>query len=89
MSIQHSANQRLIDSASMKDKIGQSKHLKGQLDPPVGDSHVLSSVRSSNSHPNLLLIHHHPPHFFRYTSVLNTGLALSEPLQLYKGYKAI
>ena len=28
-------------------------------------------------------------HFFRYTPVLNTGLSLSEPLQLYKGYNAI
>ena len=31
-----------------------------------------------------------PPHpLFQITPVLNTGLSLSEPLQLYKGYKAI
>ena len=50
----------------------------------------ISSVRSSYSHPDLLLIHpppHHP--LFQITSVLNTGLSLSEPLQLYKGHKAI
>ena len=48
----------------------------------------ISSVRSSNSHPGLLLIHHPPP-LFQITLVLNTGLSLSEPLQLYKGYNAI
>ena len=47
----------------------------------------VSSVRSSNSHPDLLLIHQHP--LFQITPVLNTGLSLSEPLQLYKGYNAI
>ena len=26
---------------------------------------IISSVRSSNSHPDLLVIHHHHPHFFR------------------------
>ena len=41
----------------------------------------ISSVRSSNSHPDLLLTHHHP--LFQITRVLNTGLSLSEPLQLY------
>ena len=44
----------------------------------------VSSVRSSYSHPDLLLIH--PPHpttpLFQITPVLNTGLSLSEPLQL-------
>merc|ERR1711873_39046 len=31
-----------------------------------------------------------PPHpLFQITPVLNTGLSLSEPLQLYKGYDAI
>ena len=45
----------------------------------------ISSVRSSNSHPDLLLIHL----LFQITPVLNTGLSLSEPLQLYKGYNAI
>ena len=28
-------------------------------------SSIVSSVRSSNSHPDLLLIHHQHPHFFR------------------------
>ena len=45
-----------------------------------------SSVRSSNSHPDLLVIQHP---LFQITPVLNTGLSLSEPLQLYKGYNAI
>ena len=48
---------------------------------------LASSVRSSYSHPDLLLIHHHP--LFQITPVLNTGLSLSEPLQLYKGFNAI
>ena len=52
-------------------------------------SFFVSSVRSSNSHTDLLLIHHHPPPLFQITPVLNTGLSLSEPLQLYKGYNAI
>ena len=30
-----------------------------------------------------------PPPLFQITPVLNTGLSLSEPLQLYKGYNAI
>ena len=46
----------------------------------------VSSVRSSYSHPYLLLTHHP---LFQITPVLNTGLSLSEPLQLYKGYNAI
>ena len=46
--------------------------------------YFLSSVRSSNSHPDLLVIHH-PTQLFQITPVLNTGLSLSEPLQLYKG----
>ena len=55
---------------------------------------LISSVRSSNSHPDLLLIHHHQHRttthpLFQITPVLNTGLSLSEPLQLYKGYNAI
>ena len=45
----------------------------------------ISSVRSSYSHPDLLLI----TPLFQITPVLNTGLSLSEPLQLYKGYNAI
>ena len=45
---------------------------------------IISSVRSSNSHPDLLLTP-----LFQITPVLNTGLSLSEPLQLYKGYNAI
>ena len=51
----------------------------------------VSSVRSSNSHPDLLLTHYHQQQqtLFQITPVLNTGLSLSEPLQLYKGYNAI
>ena len=48
----------------------------------------VSSVRSSNSHPDLLLTHQQHP-LFQTTPVLNTGLSLSEPLWLYKGYDAI
>ena len=49
----------------------------------------ISSVRSSYSRPDLLLIHHPPHHpLFQITLVLNTILSLSEPLQLYKGHKA-
>ena len=46
--------------------------------------YFVSSVRSSNSHPDLLVIQqqHHP--LFQITPVLNTGLSLSEPLQLYQ-----
>ena len=43
----------------------------------------VSSVRSSNSHPDLLLTHHPTP-LFQITPVLDTGLSLSEPLQLYQ-----
>ena len=50
-------------------------------------SFFVSSVRSSNSHPDLLVITTTP--LFQITPVLNTGLSLSEPLQLYKGYNAI
>ena len=46
----------------------------------------ISSVRSSYSHPDLLLI---TTPLFQITPVLNTRLSLSEPLQLYKGYNAI
>ena len=48
----------------------------------------VSSVRSSNSHPDLLLTPRSTP-LFQTTPDLNTGLSLSEPLQLYKGYNAI
>merc|ERR1711873_35146 len=56
---------------------------------PVGSiMAIFSSVRSSNSHTDLLVTH--PTHpLFQITPVLNTGLSLSEPLQLYKGYNAI
>merc|ERR1712163_79997 len=55
---------------------------------PVGSIvAIFSSVRSSYSHPDLLLITTTP--LFQITPVLNTGLSLSEPLQLYKGYDAI
>ena len=49
---------------------------------------IVSSVRSSYSHPDLLLITSSTP-LFQITPVLNTGLSLSEPLQLYKGYNDI
>ena len=50
----------------------------------------ISSVRSSNSHPDLLVITTTTTTpLFQITPVLNTGLSLSEPLQLYKGYNAI
>ena len=42
---------------------------------------VICSVRSSNSHSDLLLIHHP---LFQITTVLDTGLSLSGPLQLYQ-----
>ena len=48
----------------------------------------ISSVRSSNSHTDLIVTHPDHP-LFQITPVLNTGLSLSEPLQLYKGHKAI
>ena len=44
---------------------------------------LVSSVRSSSSHPDPLLTQHHHP-LFQITPVLNTGLSLSEPLQLYQ-----
>ena len=51
---------------------------------------IISSVRSSNSYPDLLVTQHHHHHpLFQITPALNTGLILSEPLQLYKGYNAI
>merc|ERR1712240_458039 len=58
---------------------------------PVGSiMAIFSSVRSSYSHPDLLLITTTPTTpLFQITPVLNTGLSLSEPLLLYKGYNAI
>ena len=50
---------------------------------------IVSSVRSSYSHPDLLVTQHQQHPLFQITPVLNTGLSLSEPLQLYKGYNAI
>ena len=47
----------------------------------------ISSVRSSNSHPDLLVTHHHHQPLFQITPVLNTGLSLSELLQLYKSHQ--
>ena len=49
---------------------------------------LVSSVRSSDSHPDLLLTQHQHP-LFQITPDLNTGLSLSEPRQLYKGNNAI
>ena len=45
-------------------------------------SAFISSVRSSYSHPDLLVTQHQHQPLFRTTPVLNTGLSLSEPLQL-------
>ena len=56
-------------------------------------AYIVSSVRSSYSHPGLLLITTTTTTtpLFQITPVLdkNIGLSLSEPLQLYKGYNAI
>ena len=43
---------------------------------------LFSSVRSSNSHPDLPVTQQQHP-LFQITPVLNTGLSLSERLQLY------
>ena len=52
----------------------------------VSFSYIISSVRSSNSHPDLLVTHQHPT--FSDLACLplynNIGLSLSEPLQLYQ-----
>ena len=60
---------------------------------PVGSiMAIFSSVRSSYSNPDLLLITTTTTTpLFQITTVLdkNIGLSLSEPLQLYKGYNAI
>ena len=75
-----------------------SKHSCTIAQPPSiqgGDNNIIiiiivSSVRSSYSHPDLLLITSTTTTpLFQITPVLNTGLSLSEPLQLYKGYNAI
>merc|ERR1711893_239375 len=53
---------------------------------PVGSiMAIFSSVRSSYSHPDLLLI---TTPLFQITPVLKTGLTHFKPLQLYKGYNA-
>ena len=72
-------------------KIGEGSNLPGTNLPRTLKTSIVSSVRNSNGHPDLLLIHHHHHHhpLFQITPVLNTGLSLSEPLQLYKGYNAI
>ena len=58
--------------------------LMSELPFSLGPSYLfVSSVRSSNSHPDLLVIHHPTP-LFQITPVLNTGLSLSEPLELYQ-----
>merc|ERR1711867_323534 len=55
---------------------------------PVGSiMAIFSSVRSSYSNPDLLVITTTTP-LFQITPVLNTGLSLSGPLELYKGYNA-
>merc|ERR1711902_364487 len=65
---------------------GTLKTADGAYHCPVGSiMAIFSSVRSSYSHPDLLLITT-TTQLFQITPVLNTGLSLSEPLQLYKGY---
>ena len=63
--------------------------VQGGRDQGAGSQAFISSVRSSNSHPDLLLTHQQQHPLFQITTVLNTGLSLSEPLQIYKGYNAI
>ena len=64
--------------------------VQGGRDQGAGSQAFISSVRSSNSHPDLLVITNTTTTpLFQITPVLNTGLSLSEPLQLYKGYNAI
>ena len=46
------------------------------------DIWIFSSVRSSNSHPDLLVIHHPSTPLFQIPPVHDTGLSLSESLQL-------
>ena len=64
------------------------------------ESDLLLRFRTSSPHQNLLApsgaliaiptyYWSTPPPLFQITPVLNTGLSLSEPLQLYKGYNAI
>ena len=81
-----------------KNDWGPSKILNGFWKIPLtrpdfrlSDSYYsifVSSVRSSYSHPDLLVITSTTP-LFQTTPVLNTGLSLSEPLQLYKGFNDI
>ena len=61
-----------------------SKWAKGHVSLLPGLVLLVSSVRSSYSHPDLLLTQQHP--LFQITPVLNNniGLSLSEPLQLYQ-----
>ena len=74
---------QLATSASLFfGKIDHSRNLAQKI------LYFISSVRSSNSHPHLLVIQQHHP-LFQITPVLNTGLSLSEPLELYKGNNAI
>merc|ERR1711884_311832 len=72
---------------------GTLKTADGAYHCPVGSiMAIFSSVRSSYSHPGLLLITTTTTTpLFQITPVLdkNIGLSLSEPLQLYKGYDAI
>ena len=75
-------NQHLL----ILDKCSFNQHFHIMSNRRITIFFLFSSVRSSYSNPDLLLIHHPPHHpVFQITPVLNTGLSLSEPLQLYQG----
>ena len=69
----------------MVKQIDRDVEALGDPGNPEFEASNFSSVRSSYSHPDLLLTKHP---LFQITPVHNTGLSLSEPLQLYKGYNA-
>ena len=88
--VRHCLTPNLCQSVQNEQGIVKTSDNIQTLGPPAIIKVFVSSVRSSYSHPDLLLIHHPPHHpLFQITPVFNTGLSLSEPLQLYKGYNAI
>ena len=89
---------KFINREKYADRVWQNQYNSYSLQAQIEQLNILlsgdtlnfiSSVRSSYSHPDLLLIHHPTNPLFQITPVLNTGLSLSEPLQQYKGYNAI